>query len=62
MEKGYSVIQTAELLGVQARTIREWIRTGVIHAQKIEGSRRWVILESEIKRVRHDNAIAEHSR
>ena len=61
MEKGYSVLQSAELLGVKARTIREWIRTGVLHAQKIEGSRRWVILESEIKRLRHEDAIAEYS-
>lgn len=62
MEKGYNVIQTAELLGVQARTVREWIRNGTIHAQKLEGSRRWVILESEIKRIRHDNSTTEHSK
>jgi len=51
MEKGYSIIQTAELTGMKARTVREWIRTGKIHAVKAERSGRWVIPEREVSRL-----------
>lgn len=51
MERGYNLIQTAELLGIKVRTVREWVHRGKIHARKIEGSRRWIVMESEIKRL-----------
>ena len=51
MERGYNLIQTAELLGIKVRTAREWVHSGKIHAGKIEGSRRWIVMESEIKRL-----------
>lgn len=55
MEKGYNVIETAELLGIKIRTVREWIHNGKIKAQKLGDSRRWVILESEIRRLRNED-------
>lgn len=62
MEKGYNVIQASELLGVQARTIRGWIHEGKLQAQKLTDTRRWIILESEIERMRNGNSITEHSK
>lgn len=56
LEKGYNLIETADLLGVKIRTIRSWIAKGTLKANKIEGSRRWVVLESEIKRMRKEDA------
>lgn len=50
-EKGYNLIETADLLGIKVRTAREWLRKGIIKANKIEGSRRWIVMESEIKRL-----------
>ena len=51
MENGYNTIQAAELLGVKPRTIREWLHNGKIKANKIPNSDRWIIMESEIKRM-----------
>lgn len=51
MERGYNLIQTADLLGIKVRTVRDWVNRGKIHASKIEGSRRWIVMESEIKRL-----------
>lgn len=61
MEKGYNVIQASEMLGVQARTVRGWIHEGKLQAQKLAGTRRWIILESEIERMRNGNANTEHT-
>lgn len=59
MEKGYNIVETAQLLGLQVRTAREWARTGKIKAKKIAGSNRWLIMESEILRLQgeehHEN-------
>lgn len=59
MEKGYSIVETAKLLGLQVRTAREWARVGKIKAKKIAGSNRWLIMESEILRLQgeehHEN-------
>lgn len=52
MEKGYNLIETAELLGIKVRTVRKWVADGKIHARKIEGTNRWIVMESEIKRLR----------
>ncbi len=51
MEKGYNLIETANLLGIKVRTAREWVHNGKMRANKIEGSRRWIVMESEIKRL-----------
>ena len=51
MEKGYNLLQASELLGLKVRTLRQWIRDGRLKAHKIQGSRRWIVLESEIRRL-----------
>lgn len=51
MEKGYSLIETAGLLGIKVRTARQWVADGKIKANKITGSNRWIVMESEIKRL-----------
>ena len=52
MEKGYSIREASGLLGVKPRTVRHWIYAGKINANKISGTERWVVLESEIRRIR----------
>ena len=54
VEKGYSLIEAAKLLGVMPSTARYWARTGKISAKKIAGTRRWIIMESEIKRLQQE--------
>lgn len=51
IEKGYSVFETAHMLGVKPRTVREWLHNGKLNAKKIPGSQRWIIMESEIRRL-----------
>lgn len=51
MERGYNTIDAARLLGITYRTMRKYIHEGIVKAQKIPGTRRWVIMESEIKRL-----------
>ena len=61
MEKVYNVIDTADLLGVKARTVREWIHNGTIADRKLAGSRRWIIAEAEIERMRNGYSNTEHT-
>ena len=56
IEKGYSLVDTARLLGITVSTARLWARTGKIKARKIAGTRRWIIMESEIKRLQSNDA------
>lgn len=51
MEKGYNLIETAELLGIKIRTARKWVTEGKIKAKKIAGTRRWIVMQSEIERL-----------
>ena len=51
MERGYNLVQVSELLGIKVRTAREWVHNGKMKANKIEGSRRWIVMESEVKRL-----------
>ena len=52
MEKAYDLLEVASLLGMKLRTVRQWVLEGKIKAKKISGGRKWVVLESEIKRLR----------
>jgi predicted site-specific integrase-resolvase len=54
MEKGYNLIDTSRMLGIKVSTARYWARIGKIHAQKIAGTRRWIVMESEIKRLQNN--------
>lgn len=51
MEKGYNTIDASKLLGISYRTMRKYIHEGIVKAKKIPGTRRWVVMESEIKRL-----------
>ena len=51
IEKGYNLIEVADMLGIKVRTARQWVHDGKIHANKIPGSQRWIVMESEIKRL-----------
>ena len=55
MEKAYNIKQSAELLGIKPRTVRQWIYDGKISAIKINGTRYWLIFESQIKKLRGDD-------
>lgn len=55
MEKGYNTIEAANLLGIKYRTIRKYLHDGTIKGRKIEGTRRWIIMEEEIKRLQGRN-------
>ena len=52
VEKAYDLLQAAELLGMKVRTVRQWVADGKIQAVKISGGKKWIIKESEIKRLR----------
>lgn len=54
MEKMYNLKQSAELLGVTVRTLREWIKSGRLEAKKHKSGRNWIIAETEIKRIRDE--------
>lgn len=51
MEKMLNLRQTADILGVQLRTVREWVRNGRLVGVKMAGSNRWSVPESEIVKV-----------
>lgn len=55
MEKYYGIKKTSELLGLKMRTVRDWVIKGKIKAIKYQGSNRWSIPESEVKRVRGES-------
>ena len=55
MEKGYNLIEASELLGIKVRTIRKWVKDGKCKARKITGTNRWIVMESEIKRLRGES-------
>lgn len=56
MEKGYNLNEVANLLGITYRTARQWIYDGKIKASKIPGTRRWLVMADEVKRLQGGNA------
>lgn len=52
IERGYNLNEVAELLGLKVRTVRQWVKDGKVKATKIADSRRWIVTESEIRRMR----------
>lgn len=48
--KEYSLREAAEIFGVRIRTMREWVKTGKIKAEKWKNRWYWRISESEIVR------------
>lgn len=53
IEKGYNLNEVAELLGLKVRTVRQWVVDGKIKATKIPGSKRWIVMESEVRRLQN---------
>lgn len=62
MEKAYNLNEVALLLGVKVRTVRSWINEGKIHGRKINGTNRWIVMESEIKRVRGEEDVNDENK
>ena len=53
MEKYYSLNETADILGVKVRTLREWLKDGTLIAYKYEGKKKWYVSQSEIERLQN---------
>lgn len=54
MQENYNVRQTAEMLGVKTRTVREWITQGKIHGFKYGISNRWFVSSEEMERLKSE--------
>lgn len=52
MERWYTLNDTAKLLGIKVRTVRQWIRDGKLNAAKYPNSRFWYVTSTEIQRIR----------
>lgn len=50
IEMEYGITEAAVRLGMKARTVREWIRSGKIKAHK-NASGKWMITDAEIERI-----------
>ena len=62
MDRAYSIKDTARFLGVSMRTIRKWISEGKVHAHQIEGTKRWLVTATEIRRLRGEKRNADEDR
>ena len=51
MERMYDMVELADLLRLKVSTTREWARVGKIKAVKLNGTRKWLISESEVKKL-----------
>lgn len=47
----YSMKEAAAIIGVQTRTIREWLKLGKIKGEKNPISKRWFFSEDEVSRI-----------
>lgn len=55
----YNIREAAKRCDVKIRTIRQWIRSGKIHAEKQENGWFWQIPDSEIRRVNYQRMGTE---
>lgn len=55
IEKGYNLQEVAMLLGMKVRTMRQWVHDGKLKANKIPGTKRWIVMESEVRRLQNGN-------
>lgn len=53
IEKGYTLQEVANLLGLKVRTMRQWVHDGKMKATKIPGTKRWIVLETEVRRLQN---------
>ena len=54
--------EAADVAGIKIRTARKWVALGKIKAEKDAKSKRLVISDSEIERLRHDYKDREYSK
>lgn len=59
MKKAFNTIEVAKLLGISYRTVRKYISNGTIRAKKLEGTRRWIVMEDEILRLQGEKSSNE---
>ena len=59
MKRAYNTIEVSRLLGISYRTVRKYISNGTIRAKKLEGTRRWIVMEDEILRLQGEKKIKE---
>lgn len=50
-----SVKEASEILNVKVRTVRDWIASGKIKANKDKKTRRWEISKKSLEKLIHDN-------
>lgn len=62
LDRAYSLKDACRFLGISIRTMRVWVKQGKVHASKIEGTRRWMITENEIRRLRGEKRNANEDR
>ena len=53
IEKCFNLQEVANLMGMKVRTIRQWVHDGKLKANKIPGTKRWIVLESEVRRLQN---------
>lgn len=53
MQKFYSLVETADLLSVKVRTLREWLKNGSLKGHKYEGKNKWYVSQAEIERLQN---------
>lgn len=56
LERGYTLKEVADCMGLKVRTIRQWVHDGKIRAVKPDGAKQWVVGESEVRRLTGENA------
>ena len=54
MEKQYDLKDTADILGVKIRTLRDWIKKGKITAKQYSNCGKLFIAQSEIERIQKE--------
>lgn len=50
MKQQYTLRETARILGIQVRTVRQWVKEGKIEAKKYDKCRMWFVSAEEIER------------
>lgn len=51
MEKNYSLVSVANMLGIKVRTARQWVHDGKIKAMKYPHCNLWFVSQEELNRI-----------
>lgn len=49
-KQNYTLKETAKVLGIQLRTVRQWVKDGKLEAKKYDKCRMWFVSAEEIER------------